>query len=257
MSWASRRRAAYATGVFLFFAVLIGTPLAYWILTIPPTCTDGKRNQGETAPDRGGPCPLVDTARLTPTSVLWARSFKVRDGSYNAMAYLQNPNSEAGVRSVRYRFGLYDDRNVLVAEREGETFVMPGAVTPIFQGGIDTGNRIVARTYLEFLEPLVWERLDDPAESILINDKEITDTLSLPRVTATARNESVAKLENLTFMVTIFDPAGNAFAASQTAMPVLLGGEKRELVFTWPDPFRITAGRIDIIPLAKPVPPKQ
>lgn len=252
MSWASRRRTAYASVVIGFFALVIGTPLLYWFFTIPATCTDGKLNQGETAIDRGGPCPLLDERMLSPSATLWSRSFRVRDGSYNAVAYIQNSNEQAGVRAAPYIFRLYDAENVLIAEREGLTYIMPGSITPVFEGGIPTGNRIATRTYFEFTQPLTWEKMEHTGRAVEINDKELTNPFVEPRVTATARNTSVRDIANLTFIVAVFDAAGNAFAASRTAIPVLRADERREIVFTWPDPFNISVGRIDIIPLTLP-----
>lgn len=253
MSWASRRRATYGFGVFLFFFVLIGVPVAYWYISIPVTCTDGIQNQGETSPDHGGPCPLLDDNALTPAPILWSRSFSVRDGSFNSVAYIQNANDTAGVRNVSYRFSLYDSQNVLIAEREGSTFIMPGAVTPVFEGGIDTGSRIVVRTYFVFTGPLVWERMTDRSRTVLINDKKVTDTTTIPRVTATAFNSTVVDMTDALFIATVFDPAGNAFATSQTSISKLEGGAKQQITFTWPEPFTVSVGRIDIIPLVEPL----
>lgn len=252
MSWASRRKTAYASGVFLFFATLIGVPLAYWYFSIPPTCTDGKRNQGETSADRGGPCLLLDDDALTPPGLLWARSFRVRDGAYSAVAYMQNPNSDAGVRSVRYKFTFYDERNVLVTEREGTTFIMPGGVTPIFEGNIDAGSRIIAHTYFEFVQSPRWERLADAAYVINIDGTAIADERTIPRLTTTVTNTSVREVRDIEFVAIVSDPAGNAFAASQTALPILYPGQSQELTFTWPTPFHITVGRITVHALVAP-----
>jgi len=252
MSWASRRRTAYASGVGLFFLVLIGGPVAYWYFSIPPTCSDGIQNQGETATDKGGPCDILDVRALSPSATLWARSFRVRSGTYNAVAYIQNPNQNAGVQIAPYRFGLYDERNVLVAEREGVTYIMPGAVTPVFSGAVDTGNRVVAHTYFEFTRPLVWERLTDTSGAIEITNTVLEDAATAPRITASAHNTSVVDLKDLTFMVAVFDPAGNAFAASQTALDTLAAGETQRVIFTWPDPFNVAVGRISITPLSPP-----
>jgi len=254
MSWASRRRSAYAGGVILFFVVVVGFPIAYWYFSIPATCTDGKQNQGETGKDTGGPCILLDTQNLSPSSILWARSFRVRDGSYNSVAYVQNPNEGAGVVRAPYRFGLYDDKNVLVAEKKGTAFLMPGAVTPVFAGRSETGNRIVSRTYLEFTEPLRWERLVDVSRVIKVSDINTSEQEGLPRVTAMALNSSVGIVRDITFVISVFDPAGNAFTTSQTAIPQLAPGEKKQIIFTWPEEFRIAVGRIDIIPLVRPEP---
>lgn len=252
MSWASRRRTAYTLGTMIFFGLLFGVPLFYWYINIPETCTDGVQNGGETAVDKGGNCPLLDERTLSPHAILWTREFAVRDGTYNVIAYVENPNDGAGVFMVPYRFKLYDARNILVAEREGAGFIMPGTVTPIFEGAIDTGNRDVGRAYLEFTAPLVWERMYDATLPIEVESKSVTDANSAPRLSVTVRNTSVADLRNVQFVASVFDTAGNAFAGSSTLVPLLKEGERREIVFTWPDPFQYVPGRIDVLPSLKP-----
>jgi len=234
--------------------MVVGGPLAYWYFSIPPTCSDGIKNQDETAVDRGGGCPVLDERLLQPEAMLWARSFRVRDGSYNAAAYVYNPNSEAGVREAHYRFGLYDTENLLVAEREGTTFIVPGAVTPILESRIDTGNRVVAHTYVEFTNTFVWERMTNAAVLLAVNNKEISNTEISPRLSAQVENRAVVDVVNPSFVAVIFDPAGNAFAASATALPRLAAGTRSPLVFSWPDPFLVHVGRIDILPLVAPSP---
>lgn len=251
MSWASRRRWLYAGGVFLFFAIVVGIPLAVWIYE-PPSCSDGIQNQEETAVDKGGPCPVLDERSLSPSSVLWSRSFPVRGGLYSAVAYIENPNEGAGVQRVNYRFGLYDERNILVAERRGSTFIMPGAITPVFEGAIGTGSRTVARTYFEFTSAAVWERLENAASVLVVNNKNISDVDSTPRLTARVKNTSVTPILDASFVAVVFDPAANAFAASATLVTRLAPNEEKDIVFTWSDPFPATVGRVDILVLLPP-----
>jgi len=253
MSWASRRRTTYLSGVILFFVVVIGVPIAYWYFSIPATCFDGIQNEGETSVDRGGPCLLLDEHALQPYAILWARSFHVRDGSYNSVAYIQNPNQGAGVVAAQYKFGLYDAQNVLIAERDGVAAIMPGAITPIFEPDIDTGNRIVAHTYFEFTAPLSWERMTNAALPISINNKQMTNTATAPELTATVANSSVADVIGPAFVAVVFDSAGNAFAASATRLDRISAGASSQLVFTWPDPFTTQFGQIDIIPVVAPI----
>src|SRR4051812_49144701 len=70
MSWASRRRGIYLSGVILFFVIVIGLPAAYWwISSIPPACAPGTmRPTGQTS----GPCAWLDTRYLQPLSIEWA-----------------------------------------------------------------------------------------------------------------------------------------------------------------------------------------
>lgn len=251
MSWASRRRAVYIIGIILFLAFVFGPPI-FRRFNQPPTCNDGIQNQGETAPDKGGPCPILDERTLAPSSILWARSFKVRDGFYSSVAYIENPNENAGIRQIRYHFGLYDSRNVFVAEREGVTFVTPGGITPVFEANINTGNRDVAHTYFEYASPPTWERLRNSAANINITNKIVSDTETMPRIEATAENISVAPVSRISFVAVAFDPAGNARATSKTQLAQLSPGGKQQITFTWPEPFGVQIGRTDIIPLLPP-----
>lgn len=251
MSWASKRRFAYGAGTFLFFAVLIGVPMFVWLYE-PSTCSDGKQNQDETAIDKGGSCPLLDERTLNPISVLWSRAFPIRGGLYSAVAYVENPNEMAGALEVHYRFGLYDERNIVVAERRGTTYILPGSITPVFEGAMGTGNRTVARTYFEFTSRPVWERMHNAASALAVSNKTVTTPESKPRLSSRVKNTSVKPILNPSFVAVIFDPAANAFVASATTLSRLAPGEEQELVFSWPDPFGSIVGRIDVLSLLPP-----
>jgi hypothetical protein len=176
----------------------------------------------------------------------------VRGGLYSAVAYIENPNEGVGVRAVQYRFGLYDERNILVAERVGTTFIMPSAITPVFEGAISTGNRTVTRTYFEFTSPLTWKHMINAAAVLTISNKAASAIESAPRLTAHVKNTSVAPILDPAFIAVIFDPAGNAFAASATTLSRLAPNEEGDIVFTWPDPFPQPVGRIDVLPFIVP-----
>jgi len=252
MSWASRRRSYYLLGFIIFFVVAVVLPLFSHFYKAP-SCSDGKKNQGETAPDKGGPCILLDERVLAPVSVLWARSFEVRSGSYSAVAYIENSNKNAGVRSVGYRFGLYDGQNLIVAERTGTTFIMPNSITPVFEANIEVGNRVVAHTYLELSESRVWERAKNPATVISITNREVTKDGNGARAIATIENTSTAPISDASFIVVVFDPSGTAHAASMTSVARLDSGAKQQIIFTWPEPFSLRVGRVDIFALMSPV----
>jgi hypothetical protein len=195
---------------------------------------------------------LVDESKLAPSSIVWSRSFRVRAGSYNAVALVQNSNQDVGIRQINYKFGLYDEQNLLIAERTGSTYIMPGSVTPIFAGAIDTGNRVVAHTYFDFTSAPSWEKLTNTAAPLALSNIDISDTSTMPRVTAQVKNISVETLRDMAFVAVIYDPAGNAFAASQTTLSELAAGESSRLIFTWPNLFSITVGRIQVLPLSAP-----
>lgn len=252
MSWASRRRTAIILGFLVIFGVATLIPLAIWWYE-PATCFDGKQNQGETAPDRSGPCALLDERQLISHAIQWVRAFSVRDGTWSAVTYIENPNDGAGVVRAPYRFKLYDADNILVAERESSSYIMPGTVTPIYEGGFDTGNRKVARAFFEFSAPLVWERMQDTSGSITISGKSLLDVLTAPRVIAIVHNTSVSEAREIHVVAVVFDTAGNAIASSRTIVPVLPPNGRENLVFTWPEAFTAPVGRVDVLPLRAPV----
>lgn len=254
MSWASKRRILYLTGVFIFFAIVIGGPLAYHFLTIPPTCHDGIQNQGETAVDEGGPCLMLNPADLQPEGVLWTRVFLVRSGLADAIVYIDNPNQDAGVLQVPYELDLYDQNNSLVQDVTGVAFVMPGGVTPLFIGQIQVGNLVPQHAQFTFTAPLTWERVVDPSTLVKVTNVQNSEAASSSQVTALATNSSVTNIPNVTFVATVFDPGGNAIATSQTSLKNLSAGSGQQIYFTWPNRFSAQIGSIDIIPVIPPAP---
>jgi hypothetical protein len=249
--WAKRRRTIYAMSVFGVLFVIIA-PIIFVNVYEPSSCFDGKLNQGETAVDRGGPCPILDERMLEPHAILWARSFPVRDGFYNAVAYIENPNQDAGVFDAAYQFKLYDERNILVAERFGRVSILPGQVFPIFESRIDTGNRVPARTFFSFSNQFVWERVEDPVAGIVISNEKLSGPDTSPRLEAEVRNSSGMTKDNVVIIATLFDEAGNAIAAARTLIEHLVPDARQAIVFTWPHPLTSTVSRIDIVPLAIP-----
>ena len=244
------------SGIALFFITIIGLPVLYKLVTIAPTCHDGIQNQNETMVDRGGPCLLLDPSTLQPYAILWARSFQVRDGSYNSVAYISNANRDAGVARARYEFSLYDSQNILIATKVGETFIMPGGVTPVFVSGLDTGNRLVAHTNFKITDQrLNWERTVASKGLISVSNEETSDINTMPRIAAIVRNTAVADItQPVTFVAVVFDTAGNAYAASETQVDSLTAQGQATIVVTWPSPFVSAVGSIDIIPLRAPAP---
>jgi len=239
----------YISGVIATAVLVIGIPLIIWIYE-PASCFDGVQNQGETAPDKGGPCTLLDERVVISQSILWARSFPAREGLYNAVAYVENPNPDAAVLRAPYRFRLYDDRNILIAERYGTTFIMPGTITPVFDGQIETGTRTVARTFFEFTEPLTWERAEDATIPLVVGNKNADETAA--RVTAQVRNTGTRDIFDALFVVVVFDTAGNALGSSRTTVPVIEADATHPLTFTWSEPFVYRISRTDILPIVEP-----
>jgi hypothetical protein len=247
MSWARRRQTLYGGGALIFFVLVVGLPLFFFFYTTP-TCTDGIKNQKEVAIDRGGPCPLLADTQVQKEAILWTRAFKVADGVYNAVAYVDNPNFDAGISDIPYSLKLFDANNILVAERKGRTYILPNGITPVFEGGIETGERVPARAFFTFLEMPLWKRMEQTQGGLSIGTRILSNEDTLPRVDATIRNDSFEDIFDIEVVVTLFDSAGNAIHSSRTVLNLLASQSSQSVVFTWPEPFPAPISRIEIIP---------
>ncbi len=250
-TWAKQRQIYYGTGVAVFLLLII-VPILYFTLHKEPTCFDGKQNQGEISPDKGGPCKLLDERVQQPLSVLWTRSFEIRDGVYSALTYIENPNPKSGIELITYQFKLYDEQGVLLAERFGRVPVLPGRVMPILETNIETGNRNVVRTIFQFMDDEVWVEMQDPTKELKLVDSILSNASSQPRIDATLKNTGVGTRGQVVLVATVFDTVGNAFAASRTFVDSIKAGGEKQVAFTWPNPFALPVARIDVSLLMVP-----
>lgn len=249
MKWASMRKAEYLGTIGVIFFIFAGIPLIAFLLKENPTCYDNKQNQNEVGIDCGGVCERLRLceSQIHAVKILWSRSFRVSDGTYNSVAYIENPNFDGAVREVEYVFTLYDDKNVTVAERRGKTFLSNNAVTPIFEAGLATGNRVPARTFFEFVDPPRWVRATN-IEGVSIEGKGIREGGLRPKIDATLVNESLDEIKGIEIIATVFDANNNAIASSRTTVDSINARSKVPIVFTWPNPFSASVARIDVIP---------
>ncbi len=246
MSWASRRQALFIGMGLLLFVVVASAAVFYFYPK--PSCTDGKQNQNEQGVDCGGACQKICLNTVIPLAVEWTRPFVVTPGVSSVVAYVANPNVKLGAENVPYIFRLYDDKNLLIAERRGKALIIPNASFPIFEGGIGTGSRSPARAHFEFTGVPSWRTLR--GASLLIQDKVLSEPLTAPRFSAVLGNSTSKLINNIEVVAVLFDGSGNAMAASETFVERLGKGEKREVIFTWREPFKQVPSRIEIYPKA-------
>lgn len=248
-AWRAKRQLFYIGTILAIVFTLLFIALLNFLVQ-PPTCTDGKQNGDETGVDVGGICPVVDTQEARSIVTLWERPFLVVDDIYNAVAYFENQNLAAGIKNIKYRFRFYDDKNIIVAERRGETFIGPNQRSAIFEPSIKTGNRVPTTVFFEFLEEPTW--LVTPPKfstiQLVVANQELTNTDSSPRLTATIENRTFDHLTDIEVIAILYDIDDNAVTASKTLIPVMEQNTSKDIFFTWPAPFPREAVRIELIP---------
>jgi hypothetical protein len=248
MSWGTSRRNTILFTLFIFIGIPVGA-IIFILFYEPPNCFDAKQNGSETGVDCGGGCELLCTSQVTEPVVLWSRAFRVSDGVYNLLAYIENPNATAFLQNTEYVFKIYNEEGVLIGERKGSTSIGPKSARPVIENNIQTFQSVPARTEFEFVGELVYEQTEPKEAIILIKEEFIENETKSPRVKAKIQNISLQEIKNIDVIVLIYDVFDTVIGTSNTYVESLSSEETKDIVFTWPQAFSDEAGRIELIPI--------
>jgi Mg-chelatase subunit ChlD len=237
-SWARKRQIIVGAILFLL-GVALSLGLYFQFFYVAPSCSDGIQNGEERGVDCGGACLRICAADVSTPVVKWARSFEIVTGQYNAVAYVENMNRQAGTPAIPYTFSLYDEAG-LITERSGVTILPPGSIYPIFEGRISTGTRVPTRTFLELGDARDWLPAEAGREQFTILSRELSGIETSPRLVAQIANNTLGTLFDTEVVATIFDVRGNALTSSRTVVEQFDERETRQVVFTWPEPIAKT-----------------
>jgi hypothetical protein len=246
-SWRQRRKFTYLASVLIVLAIVIIVP-SYFHFYKAPTCFDKTQNQGEEGIDCGGPCSTVCSFSAIDPIIRWARAFPIIPGTYSAVAYIENPNTNASVSQIAYNFKFYDDNNILLSERSGTTFIPVKKAFPIFETMIPTGVRQIKKTFFQFTEIPNWRSDAGTVPEIMTQSKNLTNENIAPRLSATIYNGNITAVNNITVIAILYDKNDNAIGSSQTYIESLSKESSTEAIFTWPAPFSAPVSRIEIYP---------
>lgn len=250
LSWGAKKQLLYLSIIVgaIIVALVI---LIYPYLDKEPTCFDGKTNGGESGIDCGGACDKVCTPEALQLVTLWSGAFKVVDGKYNLLAYVENQNRESGVPMISYEFKAYDDNNIFIGRKQGTTFITSNDRTAIFEPGIETGNRVPKRVSFEFTSAPTWIKVNREQKNALAvsaEDKTLSNPLSTPKLEAKIINKTLNEIKDLDVYAILYDEDDNVINVSKTLIDVLPKNNEVPVVFTWPEPLRSRPTRIDIFP---------
>ena len=236
--WAFWRRVQYLSG---FFVIMIAFS-SYVYATqyyVAPDCFDGMQNGEERGVDCGGVCAKICLLDVTPPKVIWSRSFRVNDGQYNAVAYLENQNVGIGAPKISYTISLYDEEGLIIS-RDGTTVLPPDRVYPIFEGRLFTNNRVPIRTIVTINETEPWYRSTDEAQQFQIEERQLYGADTDPRLEVSLRNDALTEANDVEVVATIFDANKNALTSSRTFVDRFSPQSTTDIVFTWPEPIAKT-----------------
>lgn len=246
MTWAQRRKFIYISSIILFFLVVVGIPVFLYLYK-PPNCFDNKQNQDELGIDCGGVCTLLCPTQYVPLNVLWTRFSRVNDGIYNVLAYIENPNLNAGTNNVDYVFKLYDKSGIILNERVGKAFAPANKVMAIFEADLFTGNQIPARVDFSFTSNAIWSKQDNIETGLSITNTEMLKIDTAPRLSFVITNKTIKQINKVEAIAIVYNLEGNTVAFSRTIIDALTPKESRSLSFNWPKPFEEAYSRTEII----------
>ncbi|HEY9583270.1 MAG TPA: hypothetical protein VJK09_03135 [Candidatus Paceibacterota bacterium] len=230
-AWGVRRQLSF---VLVFMLLLVLATVIFIIANRRvPSCSDGIANQGELGEDCGGPCQVVCQSEADDLVVLWTRVFKVGEGLYDVVAYIENPNP-FGLANYPYSIRIYDADNVPVKDVSGSTYLNPHQRFIIFEPRVNVGFRIPTRAFVSFPQEPDWQRLSSVRDVSLVLSNQHIETSSILALRVTLTNESLFPLENVELAALLYNSDGNVVHASRTYVDHIGIGESRELVFTWP-----------------------
>jgi Mg-chelatase subunit ChlD len=213
---------------------------------VEPTCFDGIQNGEEAGVDCNGWCVRMCSFSVMPPKVQWVESFRIMDGQYNAVAYIENPNTLAATKELRYTLKLLEAGSV-IAERSGTTILPPNSTYPIFEGRILTDNgREPTETIIE-LEPVeVWQPATADRSQFRVVSRSLLSADERPRLTAEVENTALTNADAVEVVTTIFSREGAPLTASRTYVDDFLARTTREIIFTWPNPISTTVRSCEI-----------
>ncbi len=248
--WAFFRQLQYGTA-FIAMWSLIAVVIYLTNFYQPPNCFDGFQNGNEGGIDCDGSCVRMCATSVIEPKTLWAESFKIFDGQYNAVAYIENKNKAASTKSLKYVFRLFDGEEI-IAEREGVTVLPPDSVYPIFEGRIlTTDSRVPTRTEIEIKtnDGVVWQPATLGREQFRTISHTLLGSDSAPRLKVELENTDLFEAKKVEVVATIFNNINGKkvpVTASQTFIDALPGRSAKELVFTWPSPIAQTVRSCEI-----------
>ncbi len=246
-SWATRRRVIYLGAIVLILsAISFAVFWKFWYAA--PTCFDKLQNGDETGVDCGGSCTLVCSDSIAKAIIRWdPRLFEIFPGTWSAIVYVENPNTNADATFVPYSFTIYDSNNNILIKRDGATILPKNKTVGIFEGSIkiEGGNK-PKRAVFELGNNIIWRKNEDTEEKISITHSSVLRLQSAPRVEANVKNNSAEEIKNIELVAAIFDNSDNVIAASRTFIETLKKNEDADVFFTWPNPFDEVPARIEI-----------
>lgn len=238
MEWSQKRKILYAL-IFAGTVILLASYPVYQLVHQAPTCFDKKQNGTETGVDCGGGCALACIADIKPPHAVWAKAFPTSGQTYDIGAYVENTNTNAGVKSARYTLRVLDGAGNALIEKKGTTEFAPASRVLLFETGV-TLSGVPDRVEVSFdsSDLMQWTQAITAPSSVVTKNQNLKNTDTKPRFDAVLVNtDSVNEVTNLTLSAIIYDALRHPVAVSKTFVDSIPKAGEQDIFFTWPSRF--------------------
>jgi hypothetical protein len=228
---------AIAYGILVMVLIWGG----YFLFRTEATCTDNIKNQNEQGIDCGGVCSLQCTrsVQTDPLDVKESALLYSAPDRFDVLISVHNPNDEAGASAFHYRMELKNEAGVIVAVREGNSFILPQETKYLLEINVSAPQaKSVTITFSDYQ----WERFSGYQErpDITISNKSyepISSGIGFGKAFGIVRNQSPFDFRSIRVKVVLRDASGRAVGVNMTEMRTVASGNVRDFSLIWPTAF--------------------
>lgn len=207
-----------------------------------PTCEDGIKNQNEEDVDCGGAC-SVKCEKKEVEDLLSGETGVVASsiaGEYDFYGMVINPNSIFGSRFFSYQIKFKDENGFILAEKNGDNFILPGDKKYIIENNIKLSSFPASIDFsLSNSEWVELEGLYEKPDLAIVqkNYNEISSGVGFSEAKGLLQNRSPFDFSLIKIKVILRDSANKIVALNATEMRTVKSGEDRDYRAFWPNRF--------------------
>lgn len=237
----------YAGILLLFIAVF------YFMSKTDPTCSDGKRNQGEEGIDCGGPCrPCPEVITLNSLEIGSSEWVHDVDDKYDVIISIKNPNDVYGAAFFKFRAVAVLAGGEEIQQKIWDTnFILPGEEKYLFVHGFKLSSEPEEIKIEVDDASFSWKRFENYEEpNFVINNSRYEEKgsgdVDFGAAMGTVINRSPIDFETVDVRVNLRNETGKLLAVNSQRMNTVGAEEFRDYIMVFPHAFPGSVEKVEV-----------